>query len=86
MKTIGVLDPDWWLSQGKNLLDYRLLSQEQMADRRIAAAVAARPELAAHLGRWLSRVGGSISPEQGMRDTLTEEDLRIAGRKNTVQS
>ena len=85
MKTIGVLDPDWWLSQGKNLLDYRLLSQEQMADRRIAAAVAARPELAAHLGRWLSRVGGIYIDQAGI-EALTEEDLRIAWEETRSQS
>ena len=76
LKIIDAHDPDWWLSQGRNLLDFRLPSREQMADPRIVAAFAAQPELAAHLGRWLSRTGEMISLNERVGDTLTEVELR----------
>jgi hypothetical protein len=78
LKNIDMLDPDWWLSRGWNLLDYRFLSEEQKADPKIIAAFADRPEPAAHLGRWLSRIGDSGSPEKRIGDKLTEQDLRLA--------
>ena len=69
---IDAIDPDWWLR------DYRLPTREQMENPNFAAAVAARPELAAHLGRWLSRIGKSVSPDQKIVETITEDELRAA--------
>ena len=85
LKNIDAFDPDWWLSLGRNLLDYRLPSEEQKADAKFVAALAARPELAAHLARWLSRIGGSNQPDETVGDKLTEQDLRRAWEETRSQ-
>lgn len=66
-----LFDPDRWIASGRKLRDYRRPSKVE-AWPSVEAYFSERPELAAHVGRWLNR----IEEIEGEKKALTEVDLR----------
>jgi hypothetical protein len=73
-----LLDPDQWIASGRSLMDFPWPAKTENEREAVKLVLADHPQLAAHLGRWGSRlaeVGRGRSSEK-VGDVLTEQQVR----------
>jgi len=71
------LNPDKWIASGRNLADLAWPPHTENEREAVRWILADKSELAAHLGRWGSRIKDHLVTRfQKVRDVLTEEQLR----------
>jgi hypothetical protein len=85
MRARDCIDPDQWIADGKNLMDFVWPANERECQLVYQVASAVKGEeyaahFAAHMGRFLGRIGelGGSDQKALIRDRLTEEQLRAA--------
>jgi hypothetical protein len=70
------IDPDCWIAEGHNLLNWRLPAADDWPLYEQFFADPARADLAAHIGRWLLRIAELGPTDKRVGDVLTEKVLR----------
>jgi hypothetical protein len=70
------LNPDVWIAHSRRLLEFRVPVDTAEDRRRTKRILSGDPELAAHLGRWLGKVGELGDEDEVVGNVITEERLR----------